>query len=193
MPLKKLKQWIDEEKIAGVPNPAQAVLATCTKAAIPHSRVIAIREITETSLLFFTQQVTRKVTELAENPLVSLNFWFELTQRQVIIEGGVTPLSKEENQLYWSNYPRFAQVRFCAYAPTSSQEITSKENLEDKKKIIEQQYKQEQEIPMPAEYCGYRINPVSFLFYLYRLDELSDVYKYIKDSDSSWKKLLISP
>jgi pyridoxamine 5'-phosphate oxidase len=44
-----------EEKQAGAPNPQQAVLATCARAAVPHARVVVIREMNEDSLLFFTQ------------------------------------------------------------------------------------------------------------------------------------------
>ena len=158
---------------------------------MPHSRVIAIREITDDELIFFTQQGTRKVKELDENPLISLNFWFELTQRQVIIEGKAQALSSSENQSYWSSYPRFAQLRFCAYAPTSSQKIDSKKQLEDKKTKFEALYK-ENEVPMSSFYCGYRIQPENFLFYRYRIDELSDVLKFERNKNS-WEQFLISP
>lgn len=50
--------------LAGTLNPRQAVLATCAKEAIPHARVVAIREINERGLLFFTQKGTRKFNEL---------------------------------------------------------------------------------------------------------------------------------
>ena len=186
-----LKTWLDEEKISGVNNPARAVLSTCGVNAVPHSRVVALREITGTELIFFTQLGTRKVQELNENPLISLNFWFELTQRQIIIEGKAAALSAAENQYYWENYPYVAQLRFCAYAPTSSQAITSKKELEDKKKGFEELYK-DKNIPMSPLYCGYRIQPSSFLFYRYRLDELSDVFKFEKNMDG-WKETLLSP
>lgn len=191
MPINKLKDWLNEEKIAGAPNPAQAVLSTCTLDSIPHSRVIAIREITDTELIFFTQQGTRKVKELDENPLISLNFWFELTQRQVIIEGKAAALSSSENQSYWSSYPRFAQLRFCTYAPTSAQKIDSKKQLEEKRTKLDRLHK-ENDVPMSPFYCGYRIQAENFLFYRYRIDEFSDVWKFEKNKDF-WEQFLISP
>jgi pyridoxamine 5'-phosphate oxidase len=140
MPLKLLNQWITEEKDAGAPNPQHAVLATATLKALPHSRVIAIREISDTDLIFFTQKETKKVAQLTENPQVSLTFWFELKQREVIVEGIVEPLSTTETEAFWQNNPRFAQLRFAAYAPTSMQAISSKQILEDKKNAIEKEY-----------------------------------------------------
>jgi pyridoxamine 5'-phosphate oxidase len=192
VPTNQLGQWLNEENIAGVANPSQAVLSTCTKTAVPHSRVVAIRDITEEGLVFFTQRGTRKVEELALNPSVSLTFWFEVTQRQVIIEGVASPLSESKNQAYWSTYSKFAQVRFCAYAPTSGQIINSKKTLEKKRKLIEQEY-EGLDIPISSFYCGYLIKPSSYTFYAYRADELSDVSKYLKNKDSIWEHALISP
>jgi pyridoxamine 5'-phosphate oxidase len=192
VPIDQLRQWLNEEKIVGVSEPSRAVLSTCTKDAVPHSRVVAIREITEEGLIFFTQSSTRKVYELTQNPLVSLNFWFEVTQRQIIIEGTATRLSESENHAYWSTYSRFAQIRFYAYAPTSGQEINSKTHLEEKRKSIEQEY-EGVDIPMSSFYCGYRIQPSSYSFYRYRTDELSDVYRFVKDNEQVWKQTLLSP
>lgn len=192
MPISTLTQWLDEEKVAGAPDPKQAVLATCTPDAIPHSRVVAIREISPDGLLFFTQKGTRKVAELLVNPHVSLNFWFELTERQIIIEGIATPLTDAENHDYWITYSRFAQLRFYAYAPTSSQEISSKQILEDKKNTIAKKF-ENQEIPVHPLYCGYRIKPIKFLFYTYRTDELSDITAYLKQDNGSWEEKAVSP
>lgn len=192
MPLQRLEQWIKEEKDNGIPNPQQAILSTATKEGIPHSRVVAIREITPQGILFFTQKGTRKVTEIANNPRASLTFWFELMQREVILEALIEALSEEENKAYWSTYPRIAQLRFLAYAPTSSQPIDSKQMLEDKKSVIEQEYR-DQELPYTPLYCGYRIIPSKFTFYEYRTDELSDVSQYVLQKNSQWQKQVMSP
>jgi len=192
MPTSILTQWLDEERSAGAPNPAQAVLATSTSDAIPHSRVVAIKEISSEGLVFFTQKGTRKVEELRINPHVSLNFWLELTQRQIIIEGMVIPLTEDENQYHWTTYPRFFQLRFYAYAPTSAQEISSKNVLEEKKKRLEIQFAG-QDIPIHPLYCGYKIKPAKFLFYAYRTDELSDIKAYLMQENGSWQGKTISP
>lgn len=63
-PIEILSLWLREEQSAGAPNPRQAVLSTATMSAIPHARVVAIREIDDHGLVFFTQRGTRKVDEL---------------------------------------------------------------------------------------------------------------------------------
>jgi len=190
-PFELLNSWLTEENQAGAPNPRQAVLATCAKDAIPHARVVAIREIDDRGLLFFTQQDTRKVSELTENPLATMTFWFELFQREVIVEGTVTELTGVENQQYWESYPREAQIRFHSYAPTSSQPINSKEILETRKNQIEQEFN-DKDLPLSPYYRGFRLKPSRIVFYAYRIDELSDVFEYC-ENNGVWIKQWLSP
>lgn len=190
-PILLLNSWVEQELEKGAPSPQHAVLSTADKDSIPHGRVIAIREINEQGLLFFTQRGTRKVMEMTNNPIVSLTFWFELLEREVMIDGSVLALSEDENKMYWDTYPNSAQIRFHSYAPTSSQVIPNKQLLENKRKILTEQY-QENLLPMSDYYCGFRIVPARMVFYTYRTDELSDVleYRFIKNS---WVTNLLSP
>jgi pyridoxamine 5'-phosphate oxidase len=191
MPFENLEQWLNEEKESGAPNPRQAVLSTVSQHSIPHSRVVAIREITVNGLLFFTQKGTRKVEEMQNNPHASIVFWLELMQRQIIIEGMVEALSNIENENYWRTYSHQAQIRFYAYAPTSGKVISSKQDLEDKRKNIAEKYSN-RELPMSPDYCGFRLKPIRFAFYEYRTPELSDVSEYIYQ-EREWHKKIMSP
>ena len=190
-PITLLTAWISEELKKGAPNPQHAILSTTDKDAIPHGRVIAIREINEQGLLFFTQRETRKVVEMTNNPVVSLTFWFELFEREVMIDGTIMALTESENKTYWDTYPAFAQIRFHSYAPTSSQVIANKQLLENKRKTLTEQH-QDKPLPMSEYYCGFRVIPQRVLFYTYRTDELSDVLAYCF-INNNWEKRLLSP
>jgi len=191
LPIDLLNDWLLKEKSVGAPNPSHAVLSTCTSNGLPHARVVAIREIDEQGLLFFTQRGTRKVNELHNNSFATMTFWFELQQRQIIIEGLAITLSNLDNERYWKTYPREAQVRFHSYAPTSAQPIVSKEVLENKKKQIEIEF-DAKTLPVSPFYCGFRLKPSRMIFYAYRTDELSDVFEY-RYIDEQWKKQWLSP
>ncbi|STX51057.1 pyridoxamine 5'-phosphate oxidase [Legionella busanensis] len=190
-PIKLLHLWLEEEHHAGAPNPQQAVLCTTDRQSSPQGRVVAIREITDQSLLFFTQKPTKKVIALSENPFACIVFWFELFQREVILKGPIEALSVEENQNYWQTYSPSAQIRFHSYAPTSGQPIASKALLEEKRRKLAQQYG-ETTIPMSPFYCGFRLIFNHFVFYTYRTDELSDVISYQK-LHNTWQKVFLSP
>lgn len=191
-PFYLLKEWLEKEKQIGILDPQQAVLSTVTHDAKPHARVVAIREITENELIFFTQRGTRKVAEIKGNPNVCLTFWFEHYQREVIIEGTAKELSAQENQQYWQNYPKEAQIRFYAYSPTSGLCIPAKSILEEKRTQIQQDFL-EKPLPISLLYCGFALLPHRFIFYHYRTDELSDVINYALDTQYGWQKSILSP
>ncbi|HFE8530162.1 TPA: pyridoxamine 5'-phosphate oxidase family protein, partial [Legionella pneumophila] len=164
MPSNMLKEWLSNEKERGIEDPACAVLSTCSSSGEPHSRVVAIREIETESLLFFTQQKTRKVTELLNNPKSCLNFLFAMQNRQVILEGTAIPISQEENEAFWSTLPRERQLRFSAYAPTSGLVIKDLNQLETRKKELSDQFAG-LPIPMNEYYFGFRFIPKTWIFY----------------------------
>ncbi len=190
-PINILEKWLEEEQQLGAPSARSAVLATTGLQSEPHNRVVAIREMNEEGILFFTQKGTRKVQDLMHTPLASIVFWLALKQREVVIEGDVVALTAAENKIYWDSYPREAQLRFSAYAETSAQVIDTMQTLEDKKTALTKQY-EGQPIPLDPFYCGFRIVPKQFMFYAVRLDTLSEVFAYRLES-GHFKKVLLSP
>ena len=190
-PFIQLKQWLDEEKAKGAIHAGHAILSTTSIAHQAHGRVVAIREISEESILFFTQKRTRKVEDIKRFPKVNLTFWFERMAREVMIDGEAHFLSEAENKQYWDAYSREAQIRFCSYAPTSGLAIDNKQLLENKRINIEQNY-QNKPIPLSEEYLGITVTPKRFVFYSYRLDELSDVEEYER-GERGFVKRCLSP
>lgn len=184
-------EWLKKESELGVEQPYCAVLATVTSTGIPHSRVVAIREIETDSLLFFTQQKTRKVNELLNNPSASMNFLLTRQERQITLEGTAIPLSKEENMQFWQTLPRERQLRFSAYAPTSGQVIQDLNELEKRKKDLVERFTN-QSIPMSEFYYGFRFTPETFIFYTVGSISFSEVIKYSKKR-KVWQQQLLSP
>ncbi|AMV14875.1 pyridoxamine 5'-phosphate oxidase family protein [Legionella pneumophila serogroup 1] len=188
-PIELLNTWIEEEKSAGAQHAQHAVLSSQGLNGASHGRIVAIREITKDGVLFFTQKRTRKVLEIKNNNQVTLTFWFERYVREVIMEGEASLLSDEQNEHYWQTYPQWAQIRFCSYAPTSGEPIESKQLLEDKRRDLAQHSK-DTAFPCPPDYCGIAIKPKRFVFYSYRLDELSDVWEYLIDNNTTIQRRL---
>ena len=153
--------------------------------------MVAIREVEAESLLFFTQRLTRKVAELQQNPNATLNFWFAMQQRQVILEGVANPLQQEENQRFWDGLPRERQLRFSSYAPTSGKIIKDQILLEKRKAELITQFA-DQPIPMSEHYCGFRFTPHTMLFYTVGITTFSEVIRYSK-TDGHWQQAFLSP
>ncbi|MDP1614784.1 MAG: hypothetical protein Q8L68_03215 [Methylococcales bacterium] len=61
--------------------------------------------------------------------------------------------------------------------------------LEDKRLHLEQSFK-DTVLPCSPDYCGITIKPKRFVFYSYRLDELSDVWEYLIDEHTITQRRL---
>lgn len=191
MPFNQLKNLLEQEKLLGVNEPECAVLATVTAEGKPHSRVVAIREIEEESLIFFTQRLSRKFSELQQNPNATLNFWLAMQQRQVILEGFANPLSTEENKTFWNSLPRERQLRFSSCAPTSGKVIEDKTILEKRKAELITKF-DDQIIPMSTNYCGFRFTPQFMYFYTLGTSTFSEVIRY-SNMSGHWQQVFLSP
>lgn len=191
MPFEKMNVWLQKEQQLHSPNPYNIVLSTSTDDGTVHSRIVAIREISVSGILFFTQKCSRKVKEIINHPNASMTLWLPLQQRQINLEGSVYLLPESENLVYWQQLERQQQLKFSAYAPLSGKVITSKEILDERYQKLKEQFK-DQSIPMSEYYIGARFVPHTFCFYTLRKDEFSDVLKYSFESDA-WCRERLSP
>lgn len=191
MPILKINEWLEKETQLGSPNPSNIVLSTVTSDHEPHSRIVAIREISPEGIIFFTQRYSRKFNELIENPNVSMTLWLPLQQREVIIEGSAKSLKEEENEKYWQALPRERQLRFTVYAKTSAQPISSLSELEKKYEEFSEIFS-DSPIPISEHYCGFRVNPHTFYFYTLGGQTFSEYIKYFLE-EGEWREQLLSP
>jgi pyridoxamine 5'-phosphate oxidase len=183
--------WLNTETQLGSTQAMTGVLSTATVSGSPHSRVVALRELDAKGALFFTQKISRKVEEILKNSMASMTIWLPLSKREIVLEGSVETLSSNQNQRYWESYPRESQLRFWAYAETSGQPISTPGFLDQKLKLLKDQYA-ERAIPFSPEYCGFRLIPTRIYFYSYLTDRLSEVLEYLK-GPQGWERRYLSP
>lgn len=189
MLIEKIKEWLENEKQLGSTDPDRVVLATASAAGKVHSRVVAIREITESGILFFTQRATRKVADLIENPSASMTLWLPLQQREVILDGIIQTLTSDENNFYWDTLPYERQVKFRLHR--SGKQVSSLMELENEYQALLNKYRNEK-VPISDSYCGYSLCPETVYFYTLGIETFSEVIKYSRTS-LGWKSELISP
>ncbi|KTD04452.1 pyridoxamine 5'-phosphate oxidase [Legionella geestiana] len=190
-PISTLIAWIEEERQRGAPDPQHAILSTTTSNAAPHGRVVSIREIDEAGFIFFTKKGSRKEQEITENPLISLTFWFELYEREVMIDGQAQALSTKQNQIYWQTKTPDSQIKFCSYSQSGSNRIENRDQLEENRTNLKEEYGTKP-LPMPERYCGFKIIPFRMVFYTHKEDAFSDVSEFIL-IDRTWRKSWLSP
>lgn len=125
--LRLMKIWVETESLPF----KMGVLATVDENGHPISRTVAIREINEYGLLFFTQLGSAKVAHISVNPYVSFTFMLPNTQRQVTVSGRVRPLGESENLKNWETYDQERRLRFLVYGTKSGQLIKKQQELDE--------------------------------------------------------------
>lgn len=188
-PIDQFKVWFDHALLSDIPDPNAMSLATATKEGKPSVRIVLLKGFDKEGFRFFSNYKSRKGRELKENPNASLClFWSEL-ERQVRLEGTVRTMSRNESETYFRKRPLLSQLG--ALASNQSEEVKSREKLEQRFEELKEKYKDEP-IPMPESWGGYRLKPSSVEFWQGRRGRLHDrlLYEYVS---GSWVVKRLSP
>lgn len=189
-PIRQFEKWFADAVAAGIAAPEAMTVATATREGVPSARMVLLKSVDERGFVFFTNYDSQKGRELAENPRVTLVFyWSELT-RQVRVAGRVSDVSADDSDRYFHSRPRGSQVG--AVASWQSTVIPDRAFLEARVKQVEETYAGA-EIPRPAYWGGFRVVPQSIEFWQGRPGRLHDRLRYYRQPDATWLVERLSP
>jgi len=100
-PFRQFETWFQEATAAKVPEPNAMVLSTATREGRPSARTVLLKGMDGRGFMFFTNYESRKGREIEANPFATLVFPWIALERQVIIEGALTRLAREESTAYF--------------------------------------------------------------------------------------------
>lgn len=189
-PLDLVRRWMTDVVTAGLPEPTAMVLATTSADLRPRARMVLLKSFDADGFTFYTNRTSRKGSDLAGVPRACLLFpWYPI-QRQVIVEGPVTPLSTAESEPYFHSRPRGSQLG--AWASRQSSVLASRAELDDRYAELAMRWPEGQEVPMPDFWGGYRVRPDMVEFWQGRLNRLHDRFRYNRQG-SSWTVSRLAP
>jgi pyridoxamine 5'-phosphate oxidase len=174
-PFRQFEKWFQEAEAAKIPEPNAMVCSLAGRDGSPSSRIVLLKGMDSRGFVFYTHYESRKGRTLAENARASLLFPWITLERQVIVEGTVTKVSREESDAYFHSRPRPSQLG--AWVSQQSSIIPGRGTLEEALKLLEQKYAG-QEIPLPPQWGGYRIAPEWVVFWQGRRSRLHDRLRY---------------
>ena len=145
----------------------------------------------ERGFVFYTNYEGRKGRELEENPYCALVFYWGELERQVRVEGRASRVPEEESDEYHRSRPRGS--RLGAWASAQSEAVESREFLERRLGELEAEY-EGREVPRPAFWGGYRVEPETVEFWQGRENRLHDRLHYRREGGAGgWSILRLQP
>ncbi|MCW4151889.1 pyridoxamine 5'-phosphate oxidase [Halomonas sp. 18H] len=164
-------------------------LATVDSQGMPHARIVLLKDVSDTGLVFYTNYQSHKGSEIANSPHAALVFWWPTLGRQVRIEGSVDKISAEESDQYFASRPRASQLG--AWIATQSVVIPNRSWLEEREQRFQHAY-QGQDIQRPGHWGGYRVVPGMIEFWQGQPSRLHDRIRYERRGNS-WQHFRLAP
>ncbi|MEA5616629.1 pyridoxamine 5'-phosphate oxidase [Cronbergia sp. UHCC 0137] len=189
-PFIQFQTWFTQATTAQLPEPNAMSLATCTPDGKPSARMVLLKDFDQRGFVLFTNYNSHKGQELTINPHAALVFWWAELERQVRIVGTVEKIAPEESDKYFNMRP--PNNRLGAWASNQSQVIASREVLEQQLQQLQREY-ENQEVPRPPHWGGFRVIPKEIEFWQGRPSRLHDRLLYTKLDHGSWKIERLSP
>ncbi len=189
-PLAQFEAWFREALgTAGANEPNAMALATATPEGAPSVRVVLLKGFGPDGFRFYTNYGSRKGEELRRNPRAALDFHWPWLERQVIVEGPVERLSREESAEYFELRP--VGSRRGALASRQSQVVRDRARLDEQLARVEAEHGDRP--PLPDDWGGFRLKPARYEFWQGRQNRMHDRFEYQVGADGAWAVERLSP
>ncbi len=188
-PYEQFEFWFQQCLEAGCMEPNAMHLSTVNQDLQPSGRIVLLKGV-DTGFCFYTNYLSKKGHDLAQNAKASLTFFWPELERQIRIEGLVEKVSREEANEYFQSRPRASQLG--AQASIQSSKLPNRAAIDTAMETVTEKY-EGQAVPIPDYWGGYRLLPQYFEFWQGRSSRLHDRLSYRKQADGSWAIERLSP
>lgn len=183
-PIVLCQNWMKDAEKSEINDPAAICLATASSDGRPSNRMVLIKEVSQTGFKFHTNAESRKGEEIADNPHGALCFHWKSLRKQIRIEGKIEEVSTAESDEYFKTRPVGRQVG--AWASQQSRPFESKADLQAAIDHYTEKFKDENNIPRPDYWKGFRLKPTSIEFWIGNRNRVHERFIYTKQDDGSW-------
>ena len=189
-PFRQFHRWFEQALAAELPEPNAMTIASATPDGRPSARMVLLKNLDDQGFVFYTNYESHKGQELLANPWASLVFWWAELERQVRVEGRVEQVSAAESDAYFHSRPRSSQLG--AWASNQSRIVGDRADLEQRLAELEAQYGEDQPIPRPPHWGGFRVVPEVVEFWQGRPNRLHDRIVY-RHKAGAWTLARLAP
>ena len=190
-PFGLLETWLAEANAIEVNDGSAMSLATVDANGMPDVRIVLLRGLSpDEGFKFYTNYESEKGAQLAAHPKAALCFHWKSLRRQVRVRGRVEKLPPEQSDAYFA--ARAAQSRIAAMASDQSRPLDTRETFNQRVAEISAVYGDDDDIPRPDYWGGYRLIPTEVEFWQDQAFRMHDRLKLVRDGES-WTKTRLYP
>ncbi len=189
-PVDQFRAWFDEAVSAKIMEPNAMTLATVDADGRPDARVVLLKDADARGFTFYTNYQSAKARQVADHAEVALVFYWDVLFRQVRIRGPITKVDRDEALAYWKTRPRASQLG--ALASEQSVELKDRAQLEAVFAELAERYNNDEPIPLPDDWGGYRVVPSTVEFWQGQRSRLHDRLVYVRDAEG-WQVKRLAP
>ncbi|GIG71253.1 pyridoxamine 5'-phosphate oxidase [Phytomonospora endophytica] len=185
----QLGVWLGEAVDKDMFEPNAMVLSTADAEGRPSSRTVLLRGFGAEGLTFFTNYSSRKGTEIARNPRVSLLLSWLPMYRQVIVCGEASKVDRAESEEYFHGRPRGSQL--ASFVSPQSTVLPDRGTLAAMWAKADAEHPGE--VPMRDNWGGYRVVPETVEFWQGQEMRMHDRLRFRRADTDRWVVERLAP
>ena len=189
-PIDLFKNWFKRAEETEINDPNAVALGTADQKNQPSVRMVLLKGLSDTGFVFYTNFNSKKGSDLKFNQQASMCFHWKSLRRQVRIVGKVEQVTEKEADDYFNSRPY--KNRVSAWASSQSEKLKSRNVFLSKIKEFEMKYSDQNKVPRPPHWSGWRILPQAVEFWLDGEGRIHERLNYINNRDK-WKKEILYP
>jgi pyridoxamine 5'-phosphate oxidase len=188
-PIALFGEWLQEAAASEPNDPNAMALASVDESGLPDVRMVLLKGFDARGFVFYTNYESAKGREILSHPKAAAVFHWKSLRRQVRLRGAVSQVTGAEADEYFATRSRGSRIG--AWASQQSRPLESRFALE--KAVAKYTAKFAiGEIPRPAYWSGFRIDPVEMEFWSDGAFRLHDRIRFTREGEG-WTKARLYP
>ncbi len=192
-PFSIFDSWFAEARETELNDGNAMTIATVDASGQPAARMVLLKGHGPDGFIFYTNQESRKATDIAVNPKAAILFHWKSLRRQIRIEGNLSAVSDETADAYFVTRSRDSQLG--AWASDQSRPLDSRATFEARFEEVKARF-EGQNVTRPPHWSGYCLTPERFEFWQDREHRLHERRIFVRATDGdrdSWSEGMLYP
>ena len=189
-PIDLFKNWFKKAEETEINDPNAVALGTADQKNQPSVRMVLLKGLSNEGFVFYTNFNSKKGSDIKSTQQASMCFHWKSLRRQIRVTGKVQQVTEKEANEYYNSRPY--KNRISAWASNQSEKLESRDTFLKKIEEFEKKYPDQNNVPRPPHWSGWRILPNEIEFWLDGEGRIHERLNYT-NNNGKWIKEILYP